>query len=200
MKKCVFEILPRQSGKTTELINLYSDLNGVSIIPSYFITMNSQMKREVIKRMQWIGAVFTPDEFINMVETKSYINPSCYNLFIDEYLFFDEQHQSRIYEISEDVVIDTVYIKTTSNKLHNNFMFNLVKKLKVISDEEITDFCFKSLNDSNRKKEFRYLYNNFLTDSKTKLYIKYNEWNKMMPKESFELSIGKFFNEEKYDY
>lgn len=63
MKKCSFKIMPRQSGKTTRLINLYHDLSKENLeYPVYMVTPYHQSKKRY--ENEGVSRIYSIQEFI----------------------------------------------------------------------------------------------------------------------------------------
>lgn len=192
MKNCIFNILPRQSGKTTTIIS--HALNNITLVPSYIISLEG-MKKEIEFKTQDKIRVFTPDEYITMVMNTRY-NPFCYNLYIDEYLLFNKNNQQAIYMLSKDYVDNNIYIYTSPSEIYNKDLFDFVRIMRS------NNFNFNKLkmrivfDDKDDNIDFDYLYHSFLTDPNTTLYVRYSDWESNMSKEQFQVSIGRFFKGE----
>ena len=161
-----FDIQPRQTGKTTSLINrALLNKNGL------FLTMNMRsllnINRTYNPKKYGIDTK-TSSDFIN--DFMSYEKDFNYkNIYIDEYLFYDEKEQAVLNYIISDCFDDNlnVYIKTTASKLINKNLYNLVRLMKKhnITIMDLPEEIFNSTG---------YLYFNLLTHPDCKVSINNN--------------------------
>lgn len=200
MKTCIFNICPRQNGKTKRLVDLYNKLSRSSTLPVYMIVNDNSLLRSLGK-----DAVYTIQDFIYKINSQIGYKDSlkCEHLLIDEYFLFSELQQQILYTKYKDFVKDTVWIETSPIKQYSKSLVNICKQTKLFemfkytgTDNFSIDIHMTFPNESV-KKEFKYLYNNFLTDPATALYIKYEDSKALSSKETFETQfLGKFYKEE----
>lgn len=201
MKQCLFDIMPRQSGKTTDLIekaNHFKDLD-YSVV---FITMNEAMVYSLQNTYEISRGIklYSATSFLDHHLTFDCKRDQYDYVMIDEYLMMPIETQEKLYNSIRPLVKDIVYIKSSPVKMYNKKVIDFIVDWKTLHEKhyEICD-QFKLLwRDSSRNflKEYDELYFNFLTDPKTSLYSRYAAVSKICSKERFETEyMGKFFKE-----
>lgn len=195
-EKCEMNIQPRQSGKSEKIIQYCKRNPTGSII---IITLNRQMGNITKERLREVGNKNNNIEIIpvnNLDKIKYFRGRSkIEQCFIDEYLFYTKNEQKGVYYFLKNIPLKILDIKifTTSYRMVNECLFYIVKMEK--SGElspDIREFIKKEYMD-----EYNYLYHNFLTDPKTKIFNSYEYAKKMFSKEIFETEyLGKLFKGE----
>jgi hypothetical protein len=193
MKKCEFEILPRQFGKTASFISLYNKLNHNLQHPINVVVPTHPCKR--VYNDAGID-VFTIQEFIYNIRsnTRGRIC-KCSNLFLDEFFLYNETQQYILYDEYVKYVEDTVYIKTSPVRRYNKKLIDLCRYLK-----QISNLCLDYIDmdvefhDTEKQNDFKYLYGSFLTDPNTTIYSYYDDFKNRLSEEQFKTQIfGQFF-------
>lgn len=94
-------------------------------------------------------------------------------------------------------VTDTVWIEATPVRRYDKKLIDLCRYVKMIYDLNLQSFGLGiELFNQKQNKDFEYLYDNFLTDPKTNLHIKYDVSKSIMNEETFEIEyLGKFYKE-----
>lgn len=89
-----------------------------------------------------------------------------------------------------------VYIKTTSYKLYDKGMVDLIKGWKTLVTKH-EELILASNIEFTDAKEAELLLYNFLTDPKTQIITVYNDFKEMYTKEQYDLYVmGKIFKED----
>jgi len=199
IRNCYFDIRPRQSGKTTELLKLANNFKEVNNI---FITLNNHVKSNIHKHNVYNrtytihcikGVVNRPRLYTQEEFSEERLKGLIFeNVFIDEYLLFKEENQSKIYQILKNIpgVFD-VYIKTTPSKMINKNKLLLIKEAKKnnIDLKELLSL-FKTINEN----EIKYLYYNLLTHPNAKIDVKYDYIKNSYDPEAFKMEYqGQFY-------
>ncbi|MFW6311301.1 MAG: hypothetical protein ACOC1K_03600, partial [Nanoarchaeota archaeon] len=115
-------------------------------------------------------------------------------VIIDEYLYFSEKNQSRLYNLIY-YAIKNIHISSTPRKLIDKNMFNLVKQIKnyICHFSNLDSLIYNNLS-IDKKEEFDYLYYNFITDPSFQLNCSFDIQDYYLNKEQFEIEIlGRLF-------
>lgn len=196
IEKIKFYIEPRQSGKTSKIIEEYNyEYVKNSVITSIdnpfklpvncsIITLNKKMV-EIIKSISNNNIYYNIFTQYEILDNKLfYLLPRrcTHKIFIDEYLFFEFGNIQKLNTIFSDCSSDIpleIIIRTTAEKLINPKLYKFIVELKKFEikntisfkKEKISDFFHIDYDDT----EIDYLYNNLLTHPKTELIINKNE-------------------------
>lgn len=189
-KMKLFKVKPRQTGKTTDLINKaisYAN-EGKRVL---FIVASEKDKSYLYPKMY----LLTHKIFMATQDLKEDdILGSFFNVvIIDEYLYFSERNQSRIYNILEYLRYSDIdiHISSTSRKLIDKNMFDLVKEIKKSNLK--LGILYKNLS-VDKREEFDYLYNNLITEPDFQLDCSFDIQDYYLNKEQFEIEIlGRLF-------
>lgn len=199
MGKCSFFVNPRQTGKTTWLINEATNkaFFGKKVM---IITLNYPMNRIVHEKIinsgipkSKLSTIMDNIEVLSVERffQKKYMNLKNYEkIYIDEYLYFKKEKQMALYQdinlFASDVDIE---IRTSPSEKIDRSLFELVKCIK----ENKINVNYNIFTDDIRD-EIIYLYYNFLTDVNIDLIVKYDEFRVMVSPEEFDTEyLGKLF-------
>ncbi len=206
MAKIDFNITPRRTGKTVNLIEKAIDLYKEKK-PFLYFCMNHRNKNIVRQKfLDKIGlyvdnphlwevenSFITPEEFYNSPE-KYLAGKNTKHFILDEYLYFTKKAQAFLYEYlnRDDYVI---YISSSPPEQFDRKIFEFAKTIK---KQNIYLYDFLTFTDFKAKEQFVYLYNNFLTDENTELFYWHDYYKKVLGEDYFNLEIlGKIFKDEK---
>ena len=198
MERCNFEILPRQTGKTQSLVMKASSLldEGYSVA---FIVLNMGMKKHIMdiyREEPGSHVIFTVEEYLRYINQIGVRTKSFDYTLIDEYLILCDSQQKELYYYAPIYTKKTVYIKTTSNKLYDKNMVDLIKGWKTLVTKH-EELILASKIEFIDTKEAEHLLYNFLTDPKTQVITVYNDFKEMYTKEQYDLCVmGKIFKED----
>lgn len=198
MERCNFEILPRQSGKTQSLVRKASSLldDGYSVA---FIVPNMGMKKHIMdiyREEPGSHVIFTVEEYLRYINQIGVRTKSFDYTLIDEYLLVNDNQQKELYYYAPMYTKKIVYIKTTSYKLYDKGMVDLIKGWKTLV-RNYQELILASKIEFIDTKEAEHLLYNFLTDPKTQIITVYNDFKKMYSKEQYDLYVmGKIFKED----
>ena len=197
MKKHIY-IKPRQTGKTSQCIQLAKRVKGKVL----FIVWNNAMKVQV-KRL--LG-----DYDRSRIDILSFANMKASTLhgkkyefvILDEYFCMNRNTQMRLYTIlsSNSHRIDNLYIVSTMNERISEYAFNTIKLKEYYNISELQDELL-----SMSIEDITYWKNNFLTDSdsniiKDDFFYSSTEKNKLknyLGDEQYELEILNQFIKDK---
>lgn len=170
MKKRI-NIWNRQSGKTTTAI--YEFLKNPE--ETLLVTCNEHMCHYICTNFLRVGKhknIIGINKFLNYRMSLS----DCKRIILDEYLFFNPELSIDLYQkIINSKFIEELIIFSTPRKKYNKEVFDLVKKLKPISQWQMCHKIIEKLLDIEVKVEdVRELYFNFLTDEDVDINKKSN--------------------------
>lgn len=194
MKKCFMDIMPRQSGKTTQLFEKFITDTKPGEVDTVFITCNTHAANSIIKKNDKVSnvirknRVFSVDHFLNKMREPGARYQYRY-VYIDEYLSFSKPAQSELYRTLCNICTDTVFIKSTPVEFLDQRVLDIIRMCSSYKDiiEGVTFLEY------NHKKQGQYIVNTFWGDYRTVISAPYHELGKMMPKENLELFLGKVF-------
>ncbi len=149
----IFLIQPRQSGKTTKaMYEFVKDPDN-----TIFVTHCYDAIKYIHNRIDGKTKNFTSaNQFHNNIIGK---RPK--NIILDEYMLFE--NKDKIYKDINRIQPENVYIFSTSNKVYNKKIFDIVKENKrTMSYTDLIENC-----DRYDANEIYELYYNFLTDYDT---------------------------------
>jgi hypothetical protein len=138
--KNTFEIRPRQTGKTTELIEAFLKDPSTAL----FITHNRHMKQHVIRMIReihpymadqqfWDKKVLCPAELNDLrrtAGTRAGIEEYEERIFVDEYLFFRKECKRALSEFKSRFPGAKWCIKTTSDRKYDMKLIDMVRCIK----------------------------------------------------------------------
>ena len=192
--KCKFQVLPRQYGKTTKLIEMFKGIVNEDKETAAFITAREVHAREVRSRLNLSPRSLNPcsvSAFINK-QTVFGVKPKVYDkVLIDEYLFMTEEDQAQLYGILKSTP-SIVRIMTSAAKLINKDILDIVRMNRKHEDI-VAQVAFY---DPEHLKHASYLAQNFLSDPNTEIIAPYpyHDYRRMMTLEQHELSMGKLYD------
>ncbi len=170
MKKRI-NIWNRQSGKTTTAI--YEFLKNPE--ETLLVTCNEDMRHYICRNFLRV------DKHKNIIGINRFLNrdlylSGCKTIILDEYLFFKPEQTIDLYQkIINSNYIENLIIFSTPSKKYNKEVFDLVKKLKPISQWQMCHKIIEKLLDIEVKiEDVRELYFNFLTDEDVEINKKVN--------------------------
>jgi len=159
------KIFPRQSGKTTRLLNtLLSSPTKILIVAT--LEQKKNIER-MLTRLPDKNAYLALARIYSGTElsTVMFSELPCINeILIEEYLFFSTSNKKILYSIYREYSDQYVFtIETTSNMLYNHKIIELIKKLKRCNINDIYQFSWAF--DSSIRKEIEDIYwYNLLTE------------------------------------
>lgn len=214
MKECVFNIYPRQMGKTSRLISeslncIYRNRYNTNYNQIFYILNKNMVKMFVDKMRKFIPRNFDKDifsigvtndsiefEFDNIckrIEFRTEIGPvifsdTTYDVFIDEYMMMNQDLKYELNYYSS--YFDKVTIYTSPNKLYDKSIVTIVREARKNND---MDFL-KSVLRPEYLDAVKELECDLLTHPKTKIYSHYDEYVTRASSEDFETQyLGKLY-------
>lgn len=195
-----FYLLPRQTGKSTMAIYEYLKDPENSLL----IVHNQRMIQDFKVKTPELKNIMTPQMFLGCR------GKSWKNIILDEYLFFNNKDQAFIYNEINLIEPENLYIFTTSNKVYDRRLYDIIKEQKPNFNKSlllgyILSHTTLKVNIKTFINNFHELYFNFLTDPDTKLITKpfFNirtirpdyelEMSKLLPSDAFKLEILNIF-------
>lgn len=190
--QCKFQVLPRQYGKTTKLIEMFKDSyddrkeSVVLIAPRAVHVYKIQKELRVGPNFQNICSV---SSFINK-QTEKGIKPLVYDkVLIDEYFLMTEEEQAQLYNLLRNTP-STVHIMTSAVKLINQDILSLIRNVKRCGP--LVEYIVFTDKAHNRQAE--YLMSNFISDPMTEIIVPYHDRKNIMTPDQYELSLGKLYD------
>jgi len=166
-------IQPRRSGKTTSLLEMMGDGDIlITVVKNFPMPM----------RKGYINIV-TPREFTHMTDglINSRLNKP-YNLLIDEWFHYSDNVKKDIHNIINTHLFGDIIIKSTSDKLYNRTVIDMLRMLKSIKDPSLS---FTDIEDEYIKN-FKDEYNSILSDPRFTIH----EWCDFYKKELSKLNYN----------
>lgn len=188
LERCDFYIQPRQTGKTSELINKVKNDKRSALL----IVPNTYTRRHILhKECSIYNHVISVSDLIkeNLKGLKGY-DTVC----VDEYLFLRKDVIAFL-NTKLPLHFSKIIIKTTSNKLYDKRMFEFVRAYRKLSNPPKLSFpCMNFEQD-----QFFELYYNLLTHPKTNLW-KF-DYLQTISEEKYKTEIlGELFKGDKNEY
>jgi len=173
-------IQPRQSGKTTTIINSFLEHpeNTIIIVNNY--DMFTHIKRQLMKYNNYNECVFVPNDYFY----EKMLHKEIKRILIDDYLFFDYKKKIIVKKLIYFLNLESCSIYTTPNRKYNS---DDIKYIRFIKKYRIP---YKIINkkwcDNETIKE---LWINLLTDPTFKIHEWKEEERMCLKKEEFETEI-----------
>ena len=154
-------IQPRQSGKTTDLIESFN----CRVVNNLLIVNSLHMKHNMLSNFfdnRFESQILTVPQVCDPRRWRG-IEFDVKRIFVDEYLFFSEHDKKELYTFYQKCRKHCVQweIRTTSNMLYNRNLLDLANEIKHAPNPEI---ILDKLQLDVKNEIERYYWYNFLTE------------------------------------